>query len=118
MKPKEYLKKYQLSIKMNQSQFESFLNELMSDLISTCEFVNADDNINKFNHSVDEIRSKWDAISNKVPYGLSEGQWNYFYAKYIVPFRDELCPTWKHQQDIKHQEYLKDKEARERRENE
>jgi hypothetical protein len=52
----------------------------------------AQDNINKFNECVKQIRAKFDGISNKIPYGIPNDVWNFFYKKQVVPLREEFCP--------------------------
>ena len=37
------------------------------------------------------VSAKWTSISNKIPYGIPEQLWNYFYATIVCPKREELC---------------------------
>lgn len=92
MKPKDFIEKYNISSGWRNSIQKGFLNDLTEELISFLELYKAKDNIKGFDNSVKVIRMKWDAISNKISYGLPEGVWRYFYATVIVPMRKEFCP--------------------------
>ena len=89
MKPKNYIEKH----KMMQGHFshDEFIQDLSSELLAFCEMYKASDNIKGFDNAVKVIRMKWDAISNKIPFGLPDKLWNYFYATTVVKLREELC---------------------------
>lgn len=55
------------------------------------EYNNAVDNIKGFDNALRTIRQKWDAISNKIRFGLPEGMWRYFFATVVVKLREEMC---------------------------
>lgn len=93
MKPKEYIEKYGIQGGWNPKRQQEFLSDLTSELLAFCEYNKAENNIKGFDNSVKVIRMKWDAISNKIRFGLPEGMWRYFYATVIVKVREELCPA-------------------------
>nr|DAI54875.1 MAG TPA: DnaJ domain protein [Caudoviricetes sp.] len=99
MKPKEFITKFNLSKGWKSAKFENptlqdqFLQDLTNELLAFTELYQVNDNITAFNNAVSVIRSKWNSISNKIPYGLPDGLWNYFFATIVSPLRDELCPT-------------------------
>jgi uncharacterized Zn finger protein (UPF0148 family) len=107
MKSKEYLKKYNLTAGYKSSIQKEFLGDLTSELIANYEMFGKEDNEHLFDVAVNNIRAKWDAISNKVPYGLPDGVWNYFWATVVVPMKATYCPTFQKR---------KDRESKERRE--
>ena len=91
MKPKEYIEKYNLSKGWQSSYQKDFLNDLTSELIAFCEYCKAENNLKGFDNAVRVIRRKWDAISNKIPRGLPDNLWGYFFATTIAKLREELC---------------------------
>jgi len=92
MKPKEYLEKYDLTKSKNHNLFlDDLTNELLS-LLEVGRSLDGELNIKTFENSLRVIRQKWDAISNKIPFGLTEGLWEYFYATKICKIRKELFP--------------------------
>lgn len=110
MKPKEYIKKFNLQNGWEQSQTDSFLTELTNELAATFELFNKPDDINAFNHALDQISDKWNSISKRIPFGLPDKLWNYFYATQVVLLRKLVCPTFTMQQKEKQDEY-KEKQA-------
>ena len=40
-----------------------------------------------FRQAVREVRVRWNAVSNKIPGGLPEGTWSYWYATEVVRLR-------------------------------
>jgi hypothetical protein len=90
MKPKEYVKKY----KMDQGKFNhnAFIADFTIDFMSLIEFHhNANWNLTKFNNCVNDMRAKWNGISNRIASGLPEKLWNHFYATVVVKIREEYC---------------------------
>lgn len=106
MKTKEYIQEFGLADGWRPDRQKDFLDQLLSEFIALLEYNNADDNIRGFSNAVKAVRVKWDAISNKVPYGLPDKVWSYWYATTVVRLRDELCP--------KAAELRKQREARRR----
>lgn len=92
MKPKEFIQKYGIEKGWNPKHQNDFLQDMTSELLAFLEFNKAENNIKGFDNTVKVIRSKWDAISNRIPYGLPEKLWSYFYATVICKLREELCP--------------------------
>lgn len=78
MKPKEFIIKYHLERGWNSRVQEPFLQDFTNELIAFLELHNAQNNIRGFDNAVKTIRSKWDAVSNKIPYGLPDKLWSYF----------------------------------------
>lgn len=91
MKPKEFIEKYGLSGGWNPKHQNNFLQDLTSELLVMLEYNKAADNIRGFDNALRTIRQKWDGISNKVPNGLPEGMWRYFFATVVVKLREEMC---------------------------
>lgn len=92
MKPKDYIRKYRLDEGWYPYAQESFLKDLSEDFSELLERNGANGNLHGFDNAVNEIRAKWDAISNKVRNGLPEGVWRFFYASAVIPERDRICP--------------------------
>lgn len=109
MKPKEYLKKYNLSNGWSTSYQKDFLNDLSNELLVFIEYYNAFDKPVQFNNAVNVIRDKWNAISNKVPFGLPDELWNYFYASIISKFRRETLPTETARKERERKEFIEAK---------
>src|SRR5690348_7317118 len=91
MKPKDYVRKYNLDQGSHFDQ-NSFVKDLTLDFQSTIEFLQSKDQLNyeRFKSVIKEIRQKYDSINNKSGGKLTEGLWNYFYATIIVKVRDQL----------------------------
>lgn len=116
MKPKEYIKKFNFQNGFDKSKQKEFLRELAEELFATYELFDKPDDANIFDDSVDVIKQKWDSISKKIPYGLSDGLWNYFYATIIVPMKNKVCPTFVKQRKFKEESERKEREIKEVRE--
>lgn len=92
MKPIEFIKKYNLTKGWKNKSQESFIKDMAEELKLLCEQFHAEENIKGFENAVNTVRSKWDGISNKIPYGLPDGLWNFFYASEVATLREALCP--------------------------
>lgn len=46
-----------------------------------------------FSNAVREVRRKWDALSNRIPGGIPDGAWNFWYATTVVTMRDRCVTT-------------------------
>ena len=91
MKPKEFIEKYGIQGGWNTKHQTNFLQDFTNELIVMLEYNNAVDNIKGFDNALRVIRQKWDAISNKIRFGLPEGMWRYFFATVVVKLREEMC---------------------------
>lgn len=91
MKPKEFIEKYGIQGGWNPKHQTNFLQDFTSELIVMLEYNKAVDNIKGFDNALRTIRQKWDAISNKIRFGLPEGMWRYFFATVVVKLREEMC---------------------------
>ena len=91
MKPKEFIEKYGIQGGWNPKHQTNFLQDFTSELIVMLEYNKAVDNIKGFDNALKTIRQKWDAISNKIRFGLPEGMWRYFFATVVVKLREEMC---------------------------
>lgn len=91
MKPKEFIEKYGIQGGWNPRRQTNFLQDFTSELIVMLEYNKALDNIKGFDNALRTIRQKWDAISNKIRFGLPDGMWRYFFATVVVKLRDEMC---------------------------
>lgn len=111
MKPKEYIQYFQLEKGWNTKIQEEFLQKLTSELLAFLEYNKAVNNIKGFDNAVKVIRMKWDAISNKIPNGLPEKLWSYFWATTVSKLREELCPR---EMEIRRKEAEERKAIRER----
>lgn len=95
MKPKDLVAKLNLANgKLTKAKVSALMDEMKREATEVIESFKVNDDISKFHQAVKVVRSKWDGISNKMPYGLDDKQWNYFYASVIVPLRDKMCPTY------------------------
>lgn len=92
MKPKDYIIKFEIQKGWNKSKQKEFLNDLTSELLAQLEYCKAENNIKGFDNAFKVIRMKWDSISNKIPFGLPESMWKYFFATVVAPAREQLCP--------------------------
>lgn len=113
MKTKEYLEKYNLYSGWNTKIQNEFITDMASELEAQCILNKAEDNIRGFDNALRCIRMKWDSISKKIPYGIPEKLWSYFFATVVAPFREEMCQKeMKRRADIREQ---KRKEYEERK---
>lgn len=92
MKTKEYLDKYNLHKGWNTKIQNEFISNMTSELEAQCILNKAEDNIRGFDNALRQVRTKWDNISKKIPYGIPEKLWSYFFATVVVPLREEMCP--------------------------
>lgn len=91
MKPKDFLRKYSIETGWQTKYQHDFLNDMTNELLIACEASHAEDNLKGFEQAVKVVRMKWDAISNKVRFGLPQGLWSYWYATVVVKMREQLC---------------------------
>lgn len=92
MKPNEYINKLNISSGWKKYKQQEFINDLTSEFLAQLEYFKANDNIKGFDNALKVIRMKWDSISNKIPFGLPESLWKYFFAAVVAPAREQLCP--------------------------
>lgn len=92
MKTKEYLNKYNLHKGWNTKIQNEFISDMTSEFEAQLMLNKAEDNIRGFDNAVRCIRTKWDSISKKIPYGIPEKLWSYFFATVIAPLREQMCP--------------------------
>lgn len=92
MKPKEFIDKYNLSKGWNKHKQNEFLSDMTSELLALLETYHAESNIKGFDNAVNVIRMKWDAIDKKIPFGIPEKLWDYYFATTIAKIREEMCP--------------------------
>ena len=93
MKPKDFILKYGLNNGWNKYKQNEFLSDMTSELLALLETYQAENNIKGFDNAVNVIRMKWDAIDKKIPYGIPEKLWNYYFATTIAKIREQMCPT-------------------------
>lgn len=106
MKPKEYLKKYNLE-STNFFNHGEFIADFASDFMTTIDLLSQNNQLSyeRFKTVVKEIRQKWDGISNKTKgTGLPDKLWNYFYATVIVKTRDQFFGDMLMKQKAAHEE--------------
>lgn len=93
MKPKQYIKKYNLDKGgVDKFSHSEFVADLTFDFITLLEVGRATENIKGFENAVRAIRMKWDGIHNKTLGQLPDKLWNYFFATVIAKTREELFP--------------------------
>lgn len=90
MKPKEYIVKFGLQRGWHANRQDRFLATLTEEFSALLSSVR---DLRDFYNAVKTIRAKWDGVSRKIPYGLPDGMWNYFYATVVARKRAELFPT-------------------------
>lgn len=112
MKPKEFIEKHGLSNGWKSNKQNDFLNDVTSELLSFLEMYHANNNIKGFENALKVIKMKWDSISKKIPGGIPEKLWNYYFATVIAPMREQMCPD---EMFIRKKEAIKRKEEYERR---
>ena len=85
MKPREYVKKYNLK-KGQKFNHNNFVTDLTLDFMTMIEFYKTTTNWNYtiFKNIVKQIRQKFDSINAKTGDVIPEGTWKYFYATVIV----------------------------------
>lgn len=95
MKTKDYLNKYQLETPTGVSKLNhnDFVADLTIDFMTLLEVGNSTKNIKGFENAVRAIRMKWDAVNSKTVGQLPDKLWNYFYAKVIMGYKEDLFPT-------------------------
>lgn len=92
MKPKEFIEKYNLNKGWNKYKQNEFLTDMTSELLALLETYHAENNIKGFDNAVNVIRMKWDAIDKKIPFGIPEKLWGYYFATTIAKIREQMCP--------------------------
>jgi len=114
MKPKEIIEQANLSKGFNKKNQDVFFQIMSDELLAAYDSYGVKDSDRHFDAAVKTLRSKWDGISKKIPYGLTDGVWGFFYARYAAPLKEELCPTWKKRND----EWIRKRDERLRRKKE
>lgn len=99
MKPKEIIEQANLSKGFDKKSQDVFFKIMSDELRAAYASYKVKDSDRHFVAAVKTLRSKWDGISKKIPYGLTDGVWGFFYARYAAPMKEELCPTWKKRND-------------------
>ena len=94
MKTKEYVEKYGLGEVggVNKLNHNDFIADLTIDFMTLLEVGNSTKNIKGFENAVRAIRMKWDGVNNKTVGCLPDKLWNYFYAKVIMGYKQDLFP--------------------------
>lgn len=112
MKPKDFIEKYNLSKGWNKYKQNEFLTDMTSELLALLETYHTENNIKGFDNAVNVIKMKWDAIDKKIPFGLPEKLWGYYFATTIAKIREQMCPE---EMAHRREEAAKRKEEYERR---
>jgi hypothetical protein len=113
VKPKEYIKKYNLD-KTDHFSHQEFIIDLTNDFMAVIEVLQNQNQLGyeRFKQVIKEIRQKWDSISNKTfGTGLSEKLWNYFYATVIVKVRDQLFGEYLAKKKAAHEERVRERRS-------
>ena len=92
MKTKEYLDKYNLHKGWNTKIQNEFISDMTSEFEAQLMLNKAENNIRGFDNALRCIRMRWDSISKKIPYGIPDKLWNYFFATVVAPLREQMCP--------------------------
>ncbi len=85
---------------------------MTSELLALLETYHAENNIKGFDNAVNVIRMKWDAIDKKIPFGIPEKLWGYYFATTIAKIREQMFPE---EMDKRREMAAKRKEEWERR---
>lgn len=91
---KEIVRIYNLD-KSTNVDLNPFYNTLMEEFITRLVNNNGLVEYTKFNHSVTELKMKFEAIANKSIVVLTDEQWKFIYAAYISKLRDFIYPDYK-----------------------
>lgn len=93
MKPNDYIKQHFTAEGKLKDQ-NALFRDLIVDLETSIEVQTGDSKtIKTFNNNLKVIKMKWDSINNKLPGNpLPDKLWKYFYAAYLVPYRDAMYP--------------------------
>ena len=108
MTTKEIIARARLTDGFDKKNQNTLFCILRGELLSAYKEFKGEDNERLFEASVKKVRTKWRAIDIKVPFGLPEGLWGYFYAAYVIPAKKALCPTWKVRNDNYNKKYGKE----------
>lgn len=117
MKPKEYILKFKLDKGLTRDKVNAFMKELGNEFKELVPIRMPKQSItqadyNKFQHVVTEIKSKWDGVNKKIPGSLTDHQWNFFFASYILPVRNELFPNMENKyKEIEFEKLMKSRMA-------
>ena len=108
MKPKQIIEKLgiQKGVKGEKKQKEFFqllVNELMESYNGFG--LGEADSEQHFNAAIKVLKLKWDAISKRIDFGLSDGLWNFFFATEVIKLKKQCCPTWAARQAEEHEKY-------------
>jgi hypothetical protein len=110
MKPKEYIKKYNLdnSKVFNQNEF---IFDITNDFISNIEYLQSVNQLSydRYKTCIKEIKQKFDGICNKsiVDQIIWDKQWKYFFATVIAPMRENLFKDYLDKQKAAYEERKK-----------
>ena len=99
MKTKEIIERAQLTKGFNKKLQGTLFDLMLKEVKDIYEGFGVKDSERHFIAAVKMLRQKWDAVSKKIPFGIPEGIWKFFYAVRIVPLKEKLCPTWKMRND-------------------
>lgn len=114
MKPKEILQKYDMYCKPFPATYErQFYKDMQAELDKACADRKVKEDFNEFQKSVKDIRTKWDAISNKIVGGLTDQMWNKFWVFYVMPIRQKYCPIRHAEAEMKRKAYLEEQAKKE-----
>lgn len=116
MKPKDFITKHGIGGGWKPSAQDKFLLDMTSELLALLEAYHAEKNIKGFDNAVNVIRMKWDSISKKIPYGIPEKLWGYYFATTIAKIREHMFPKEmqkrREEAEKRRQEYIRRKEER------
>jgi hypothetical protein len=119
MKPKEYVKKYNLDT----STFipKGFIEEFADEFIAGVTLLNEKGNFGyeRFKVCIEQCKQKYDSICNKstMTKDTFEKTWKYFYATTVIKLRDAMFGEYLEQKKAAHDKRKKDWEDMHRWEN-
>ena len=110
MTTKDYVAKYNFANgginSFTADKKKQFLVDLENDFDLLITKNGGDTNLSKFKQSVDQIKQKFDAISNKIINGkLNHSFWRYFYASVVVDRRKVYFPEFQEKVERKRNQF-------------
>lgn len=73
---------------LNKQRGDEFIKDMAAELDAYLASTSPPMTIKKFNWAVNQVRSKWDSLFQRL--GTPESFWKFFYASRVIMRRDEL----------------------------
>ena len=105
MKTKEIIAHLDIQEGIKGKKEKEFFTLMETELKDLYAQFGQEDSERHFDAAVKMLRHKWDGVSKKIKWGLSDGSWSYFYATSIIRIKKELCSTWAAKKRTEHEMY-------------